>query len=57
MKAAATLRHIEQKRLFILKRRRDYLAQLISQSDDPLSWDKAEKAALDWAIRELEGNG
>lgn len=41
-------------RLKVLKRRRDYLAKIIAESQEPLSWDKAEKSALDWAISELE---
>lgn len=42
-------------RLKVLKRRRDYLAKIIAESHEPLSWDKAEKSALDWAIGQLEG--
>lgn len=41
-------------RLKVLKRRRDYLAKIIAESHEPLSWDKAEKSALDWAIEQLE---
>lgn len=41
-------------RLNVLKRRRDYLAKIIAESHEPLSWDKAEKSALDWAIAELD---
>lgn len=41
-------------RLIVLKRRRDFLEKVIKESEEPLSWDKAEKAALDWAIGELE---
>lgn len=47
---------IERRRLGVLKRRRDYLAQTISQSENPVSWDLAEKNALDWAIKRLEQN-
>jgi hypothetical protein len=41
-------------RLKVLKRRRDYLAKVIKEDDEPSSWDKAEHAALSWAIDELE---
>lgn len=45
---------LERRRLGVLKRRRDHLAQLISQSEKPVSWDLAEKSALDWAISKLD---
>lgn len=41
-------------KLTTLKRRRDFLAKILAETDEPLSWDKAEKSALDWAIAELE---
>ncbi|QGJ90146.1 hypothetical protein HWC80_gp065 [Mycobacterium phage Indlulamithi] len=42
----------------ILRRRRDYLERMIAEDPEGgLSWDKAEKSALDWAIETLESNG
>lgn len=45
---------LERRRVGVLKRRRDYLIQVISRSENPLSWDLAEKNALDWAISKLD---
>jgi hypothetical protein len=40
--------------LDMLKRRRDFLRKLIDkQGKDASSWDRAEHAALCWAIEEL----
>lgn len=43
----------------VLKRRRDYLKRQIGAAGTSAQlWDKAEVAALDWAIKELEnGDG
>lgn len=46
---------LNKRRLKVLKRRRDYLTKVIAESHEPLSWDRAEKSALDWAIEQLEG--
>ena len=46
---------IAAKRLKTLRRRRDYLNELIKEPN-ALSWDKAEAAALTWAIKVIEAH-
>ena len=43
----------ETKYLNALRRRRDHLNRRILESHSDLSYDKSEKAALDWAISKL----
>ena len=42
-------------RLKTLSRRADHLAKRIAESPLDLTYDKAELAALQWAIEQLEG--
>ena len=40
----------EVKRVAVLERRRDYLADLISNGKSTSHWDAGEQVALDWAL-------
>ena len=46
--------NIKSRDITVLKRRRDYLLKRVGMSDDDLSYDKQEAAALDRAIKVLE---
>jgi len=48
-----TDKKLEHKYLEVLRKRRDHLTKRISESKQDLSYDKVEKAALDWAISRL----
>ena len=43
----------QKKYLEILQKRRDYLIKRINYSQKDLSYDKAEAAALSWAVNKL----
>lgn len=46
-------------KIVILRRRRDYLARQIAQTaeNEAQAWDKAELAAIEWAIQTLVAEG
>ena len=44
----------QKKYLEILRKRRDYLVLRVASSGKDLSYDKAEAAALSWAISKLQ---
>jgi hypothetical protein len=43
----------ERRHIATLTRRSDHLARRIVMSDKDLTFDRAERAALDWAISQL----
>ncbi len=47
------LHNADEKRINVLKKRRDYLKKRIYESDERLTYDESEFMALGWAIRNL----
>ena len=47
------LHNADEKRINVLKKRRDYLKKRIYESDERLTYDESEFMALGWAIRKL----